>query len=254
MYSDNRAAANRKWVFARRRWRCPPWPGSKPQPSRIVRSSGFFLPCHYWWKAFLPGELRGFAEFFFDAQKLVVFRDAIGTAGRAGFDLPGARGHHKIGDERIFRFTRPVRHHAGVVRVRAICMASSVSVRVPIWFTLIRIELAMPFSIPLAKISVLVTNMSSPTSWIFLPSVSVSSFQPSQSFSAMPSSIETIGYWPHPLGPELYHLLGSPLALVGFLEDVLLLFAVVELTGGRIKRDANLRARLVSGLGDGFQH
>ena len=85
---------------------------------------------------------------------------------------------------------------AGVVRVRAPSpWLPSVSVSVPIWFTLIRIELAIPFSMPLAKISVLVTKMSSPTSWIFLPSVSVSSFQPSQSFSAMPSSSETIGYW-----------------------------------------------------------
>ncbi len=30
-------------------------------------------------------------------------------------------------------------------------MASSVSVSVPIWFTLIRIELAMPFSMPFAQ-------------------------------------------------------------------------------------------------------
>ncbi len=73
-------------------------------------------------------------------------------------------------------------------------MASSVSVSVPIWFTLIRIELAMPFSIPSARRSVLVTNRSSPTSWIFLPSTSVMVFQPSQSSSAMPSSIEMMGY------------------------------------------------------------
>ena len=39
----------------------------------------------------------------------------------------------------------------------------------------------------------LVTKMSSPTIWIFAPSASVSSFQPSQSSSAQPSSIETIG-------------------------------------------------------------
>ena len=43
-------------------------------------------------------------------------------------------------------------------------MASSVSLTVPIWFSLIRIELAIPFSMPLAKISMLVTKMSSPTS------------------------------------------------------------------------------------------
>src|ERR1019366_5563094 len=39
----------------------------------------------------------------------------------------------------------------------AICMVSSVSVTVPIWFSLMRIELAMPWSIPRWKISGLVT-------------------------------------------------------------------------------------------------
>ena len=39
----------------------------------------------------------------------------------------------------------------------------------------------------------LVTNRSSPTSWIFLPSLSVIAFQPAMSSSAMPSSIDTIG-------------------------------------------------------------
>jgi len=36
-------------------------------------------------------------------------------------------------------------------------MAASVSVTVPIWLSLMRIELAMPSSIPRAKIAVLVT-------------------------------------------------------------------------------------------------
>ncbi|MNL76632.1 hypothetical protein D3C87_2026290 [compost metagenome] len=40
----------------------------------------------------------------------------------------------------------------------------------------------------------LVTNRSSPTSWHLLPMRSVTAFQPSQSSSAMPSSIEKIGY------------------------------------------------------------
>ena len=39
----------------------------------------------------------------------------------------------------------------------------------------------------------LVTKRSSPTSWTASPRRSVSSFQPSQSSSSMPSSIETIG-------------------------------------------------------------
>ena len=71
--------------------------------------------------------------------------------------------------------------------------ASSVSDSEPIWLTLTRIELAMPSLMPLASRSVLVTNRSSPTSWHLAPTASVSAFQPSQSSSDMPSSIDTIG-------------------------------------------------------------
>ncbi len=71
---------------------------------------------------------------------------------------------------------------------------SSVSVREPIWFTFTRIELAVPVSMPFLRNSVLVTKRSSPTICTFLPSLSVSSFQLSQSFSAQPSSMEMIGY------------------------------------------------------------
>ena len=72
-------------------------------------------------------------------------------------------------------------------------MQSRVSVRLPIWFTLIRIELQIPFWIPSARIFGLVTNRSSPTSWIFAPRAFVRSAQPLQSFSPRPSSIETMG-------------------------------------------------------------
>ena len=72
-------------------------------------------------------------------------------------------------------------------------MQSSVSVSVPIWFTLMRIELAMPFSMPSARIFVFVTKRSSPTSWTFEPRAFVRSAQPAQSFSPRPSSIETSG-------------------------------------------------------------
>ncbi len=44
-------------------------------------------------------------------------------------------------------------------------IASSVSVSVPIWLTLMRIELPTPASIPRCRRLVLVTNRSSPTSW-----------------------------------------------------------------------------------------
>ncbi|MNN32316.1 hypothetical protein D3C81_1460370 [compost metagenome] len=72
-------------------------------------------------------------------------------------------------------------------------MASRVSVSEPIWLNLIRIELPMPLSMPSLRILVLVTNRSSPTSCTFSPILSVSTFQPAQSDSSMPSSMEMIG-------------------------------------------------------------
>ncbi|MNG20452.1 hypothetical protein D3C84_1047070 [compost metagenome] len=72
-------------------------------------------------------------------------------------------------------------------------MASRVSVRVPIWLNLIRIELAIFLSMPSFRILVLVTNRSSPTSWVFSPILSVRIFQPAQSDSSRPSSMEMIG-------------------------------------------------------------
>ena len=72
-------------------------------------------------------------------------------------------------------------------------IASSVSVNVPIWFTFTRIEFAVPDAMPRRSRSELVTNRSSPTSCTFAPSRSVSSFQPSQSSSAQPSSMDAIG-------------------------------------------------------------
>jgi hypothetical protein len=76
---------------------------------------------------------------------------------------------------------------------RARSIAASVSDKVPIWLTLIRIELPTPVSIPRCRRWTLVTKRSSPTSWTFSPIESVRAFQPSQSSSSMPSSIETIG-------------------------------------------------------------
>ena len=69
----------------------------------------------------------------------------------------------------------------------------NVSDRVPIWFTLTRIEFAIPARIPRDSRSTLVTNKSSPTSCTLPPSFFVSWAQPSQSSSASPSSMLTIG-------------------------------------------------------------
>ena len=81
-----------------------------------------------------------------------------------------------------------------VMRARwAMSTAFRVSVSVPIWLTLTSIELAAPFSMPSARRTGLVTKRSSPTSWTLSPIMSVRAFQPSQSSSLMPSSIEMIG-------------------------------------------------------------
>ena len=58
--------------------------------------------------------------------------------------------------------------------------------------------------------------------------------------------MEMIGYCSTHLAQNFDHLLGGPLALVGFLEDVLAACLVVELAGRRIERDADLRRRACS--------
>ena len=63
-----------------------------------------------------------------------------------------------------------------------------------------------------------------------------------------------MGYCRDPVGPELHHLFARVLALVGLLEDVLLLVRVIELAGRGIERDRDLLAGLESRLRDGFQH
>src|SRR3954469_641745 len=57
-----------------------------------------------------------------------------------------------------------------------------------------RMEFATPSSIPCCNRSGLVTNRSSPTSWILSPSSLLISDHPCQSSSASPSSIDTMGY------------------------------------------------------------
>jgi hypothetical protein len=48
-------------------------------------------------------ELRGWTESLFNAEQLVVFRDAIGAARRARLNLAGIGGDREIGDKRVFR-------------------------------------------------------------------------------------------------------------------------------------------------------
>ena len=69
-------------------------------------------------------------------------------------------------------------------------MTSFTSDIVPIWFSLIKIELAIFSLTPLDNLSKFVTNKSSPTNWILLPIKFVNIFHPLQSSSERPSSIE----------------------------------------------------------------
>ncbi len=59
-------------------------------------------------------ELRGLAEFFFDAEELVVLGDAVGAAGRAGLDLAGAGAYREVGDEDVFGLAGAVGDDTGV--------------------------------------------------------------------------------------------------------------------------------------------
>ena len=68
-----------------------------------------------------------------------------------------------------------------------------VSVSVPIWLTLIRIELAMPSSMPCCRRFDVGDEQIVADQLDLVAEPSVSAFQPSQSSSAMPSSIEAIG-------------------------------------------------------------
>ena len=72
-------------------------------------------------------------------------------------------------------------------------IAARVSVSVPIWLGLMRMALAMCRSIASRKILVLVTNTSSPTSWMLAAERARELAQPSQSASLMPSSMVMIG-------------------------------------------------------------
>src|SRR5215208_1472153 len=56
-------------------------------------------------------ELARVAELFLDAQELIVLRDAIRSARRAGLDLSGAGCNGEVRDERVLGLTRTMRDH-----------------------------------------------------------------------------------------------------------------------------------------------
>ena len=60
--------------------------------------------------AFRPGNFAAIPNSLLDAQKLIVFRDAIGAARRAGLDLARVGGDREIGDKGVFGLARTVRN------------------------------------------------------------------------------------------------------------------------------------------------
>src|SRR5579859_1975096 len=78
----------------------PGSPRGRPEAatSKPLRESGFAV------------EAGGGAEFLFNAKQLIVLGDAVGAAGRAGFDLAGGGSDGEVSDERIFSFARTVRN------------------------------------------------------------------------------------------------------------------------------------------------
>ena len=63
---------------------------------------------------FYAEEFGGLAQLFFDAEELVVFGDAVGAGGGAGFDLAGACAYGEVGDKGVFGFAAAVADDAGV--------------------------------------------------------------------------------------------------------------------------------------------
>src|SRR5437879_13838025 len=73
-------------------------------------------------------EAGGGAQFFLDAQQLVVLGDAVGARSRAGLDLSRTGRNRQVGDKSVLGFAREVRNDgvvSGLARQlnRVICFA-----------------------------------------------------------------------------------------------------------------------------------
>ena len=55
-----------------------------------------------------------FTQLFLDAEKLVVFANAVCPAKGAGLDLPATRSHGDVGDRGVLRLARTMRKDGGV--------------------------------------------------------------------------------------------------------------------------------------------
>ena len=55
----------------------------------------------------------GFAQFFLDAHKLVIFIDTFAAGYRASLDLAGDHRNGEVGNKGVSSFTAAMAHHAG---------------------------------------------------------------------------------------------------------------------------------------------
>ena len=122
--------------------------------------------------------------------------DAVAARRCAGLDLAAVGGHGEVGDRRVLGLAAAVAHHRACSRCAvASSTVSSVSVRVPIWLTLTRTRVgdaavdALLQAAGVGDEQVVADELDAVAD--APPSARPS---PSQSSSAMPSSIDTIGY------------------------------------------------------------
>jgi len=54
---------------------------------------------------------RSWPKFFFNLEQTIIFGNAFASTQRTRLDLSAAKRNCQIGNERVFRFSRPVRYH-----------------------------------------------------------------------------------------------------------------------------------------------
>src|SRR5579862_4930250 len=74
------------------------------------------VPVALWFLA--EPELRRRAQLLLDAEEPIVLRDALGSRRRARLDLSRSRRHRQVGDERVLRLARAMRHDGAPARAR----------------------------------------------------------------------------------------------------------------------------------------
>ena len=126
----------------------------------------------------------------------VVFCGALAARGSASLDLARRRADREVGDGRVLRLAGSVADDdapSGLLSEPD--RFEGLRVTVPIWLSLMSTELAALRSIPCRMRVGFVVNRSSPTICTRSPIRSMRAAHPSQSSSAMPSSMLMMGYF-----------------------------------------------------------